>query len=224
MESKYIRFKKTAIQLRLKGFSYTEINNALDCSIPKSTLSTWFSKSLTSEKLKATILQTNKNKGIRSALLTKRKNREAHLNDIYNKISYLEKVLENKDVAKISLAVLYLGEGAKRKSSLMFGNSNPEIIRLFLKLLRFCYEIDDNKFRCTVQCRADQNVKELENYWSEITKISPNKFYRAQVDKRTIGKQTKNNNYKGVCRIDYFSSAILNEIVKISEAICKSGI
>lgn len=78
---------------------------------------------------------------------------------------------------------------------------------MFLKLLEYCfYDYDVNKIRCTVQCRADQNTKELEKYWHTVTHVPKRHFYKTRVDKRTFGKKTLNKNYKGVLRIVYLSS------------------
>jgi hypothetical protein len=38
------------------------------------------------------------------------------------------------------------------------------------------------------------------------TNIPERLFYKARIDPRTIGKETKNKNYKGVLRIDYLST------------------
>jgi len=101
----------------------------------------------------------------------------------------------------------------------MFGNSDPPIITLFLSLLRRCYNIDENKFRCTLQCRADQNIPKLEKFWSQVTKIPMPQFYKARIDPRTIGKPSRKPDYKGVCRIDYFSGDIFMELKQIMEVI-----
>ena len=111
------------------------------------------------------------------------------------------------------MVILYLCEGSKHnKASPCFGNSNPDIIRLFLKLLRACYPIDERKFRCTVQCRADQDIEALMLFWSKTTLIPIEQSYRPRIDKRTIGVPTKKVDYKGVCRIDYLSTAVYNEV------------
>ena len=116
--------------------------------------------------------------------------------------------------------MLYLGEGAKnQRGSLMFGNSDPFIISLFLYLLRYCYNIDESKFRCTLQCRADQNSRKLEKFWFQITKIPLSQFYKARIDPRTIGKPSKKLEYKGVCRIDYFSAEIFTELTQIANIV-----
>lgn len=95
------------------------------------------------------------------------------------------------------------------------------MIGLFLKLLRQCYEIDEKKFRFTLQCRADQNVKKLEDYWSKVTRIPLSQCFKVQIDPRTIGKPSKKKDYKGVCRIDYFSAHIDTELKIIVIIISK---
>lgn len=218
--------KKKAILLRKGGKTYSEINKALDISIPKSTISYWF-KNITLSKKQKKRIDENISKNIKlaqkKALLVNKKNRQNYLQSVHNRVKHLDAILLNRDVAKIALAMLYLGEGSKTdRGSLMFGNSDPEIIKLFLRLLRECYVLDESKFRCTVQCRADQNVKKLGKFWSNITEIPLNLFYKAQVDSRTIGKVSRKINYKGVCRIDYFSADIFNELTEVSRVICKS--
>jgi len=159
-------------------------------------------------------------KGLAVALLVNKKKREDYLKSVFDRNKHLSAMLKNKDVAKIILAVLYLGEGAKnRGGSLVLGNSDPNIINLFLKLLRFCYKVDETKLRCTLQCRADQKIKSLENFWSKITDIPPARFYKAQIDPRTIGKASKKLDYKGVCRIDYFSADIFTDLMEIGKIL-----
>ncbi len=228
MESKYINFKLAAISLRKSGHTYGEIKKALDADIPKSTLFCWLHKiNLTdtaTSRLKSAA-ENNIKKAHLLALKSNKEKRTTHLAKIATSIEHLKKIKRDRNVAKIILAVLYLGEGGKSgRSSLMLGNSDPAIIKLFLALLRQNYPIDETKFRCTVQCRADQDIPKLEKFWSEITDISPSNFYKARVDARTIGKKSKKPAYKGVCRIDYFSADTFNEIKMIMEIVCDLGI
>lgn len=215
--------KQKAISLRKSGKTYSEIIQRLNFIVPKSTLSGWFKNIKLSEtqnkRIKEKILK-GWAKARRVAIETNKIKRERYLKGVEERILHLTDKLKNKDTAKIALAMLYLGEGSKDpRRGLMFGNSNPTVIKLFLKLLRYCYKIDENKFRCTVQCRADQNTKALEIFWSKITKISPAKFYKTQIDYRTVGKPSKKVEYKGVCRINYFSNDIAYELKDIIEVI-----
>lgn len=227
MSAQFTHLKKEATALRKAGKTYTEIIKKLKVPVPKSTLSLWCKDIIFSSKHKkriAKIITNNLNRGRAMVLISNKIKREKYLQEVYNRISHLGKLIKNKNIAKISLAVLYLGEGSKTRSSIMFGNSDPMIISLFLRLLRYCYKIDEGKFRCTLQCRADQDIQKLEKFWSNITNIPFSKFYKARVDPRTIGKISKNPEYKGVCRIDYFSADIFNELTKVIEAINKSGL
>lgn len=225
MNRKEIKNKVTI--LRKKGKTYSEINKILCLKIPQSTLSNWCNKIELSDKQRKRIENIIKNKITKSreiALAVNREKRIKYLQSVEDRIKYLTPIFKDIRVAKIALAMLYLGEGSKtHRGSLMFGNSDPNIIKLFLGLLRFVYKIDENKLRCTVQCRADQNVNTLERFWSQLTKIPKSRFYKAQIDIRTIGKKSLKVDYKGVCRIDYFSGDLFTEIMKIGELLIENG-
>ena len=76
--------------------------------------------------------------------------------------------IHDTNIAKIALAMLCLGEASKWSFShrgFCLGSSDYRIITLFLKLLRICFrDFNITKIRCTVQCRADQNIIELQKY------------------------------------------------------------
>ncbi len=223
---KSLQYKNQVIKLRKKGMTYAEIQSILNMSIPKSTLSHWCKniKVPDSYKKKLKDLQDNNLYKARVAALQvlKEKNNNRD-NKLFENNKHLSVCLLNKDVAKIILSILYLEGTRKQRSSLTFGNSDPLIISLFLKTLRFVYKIDESKFRCTLQCRADQNIDDLQNFWSNITSIPLNKFYKARIDPRSVGKESKNLNYKGVCRINYFSAEIFNELMIIIKIIGKNN-
>ena len=213
-----LKLKEKATKLREKGKTYLEIQKILKVLIPKSTLSYWCHSIPLPLDYQRRIQDYNKfnlSKARKIALGVIKAKREKYLQSVAGRNKHLVTALKNKDTAKIVLAVLYLGEGAKnyKRGSIMFGNSDPFIINLFLYLLRYCYDIDESKFRCTLLCRADQNIKKLEKFWSQITKIPSSRFYKARIDPRTIGKPSKKLDYKGVCKIDYFSADLFIELM-----------
>jgi len=79
--------------------------------------------------------------------------------------------------------------------------------------------MDDTKFRVRIQCRFDQSIKDLENYWENITSINRKQFYPTYIDKRTKGKPTLKKDYKGVCTIHYFDRKIQLELIYLADAI-----
>jgi hypothetical protein len=218
--------EEKVVELRKEGRTYSEIKKILRTDVSKSTLSYWCKDirlSKESQDRIQEIIRKNREKARATALITNKIKRDRYLKSIIIRNKYLRKVIRNKDTAKIALAMLYLSEGSKdlKRGSIMFGNSDPLIISLFLRLLRKCYRIDENKFRCTLQCRADQNIKRLEKFWSKATNVPLSQFYKARIDYRTLGKPSKKSDYKGVCRIDYFSAEIFIELMQVAKIIYK---
>jgi NMD protein affecting ribosome stability and mRNA decay len=221
-----IVLRQHAEQLRRKGKTFSEIKSLLKINIPKSTLSYWCRNVPVPKSYHAKVQRLNKLNFAKAQQISsknRREQRESFIKDIDSKNEGLLKFFaENEYSRMLSLAVLYLAEGSKTRSSVMFGNSDPAVIVMFVNLMRECYKLDERKFRCTLQCRADQDIKRLEKFWSKTTKISLKQFYKARVDKRTLGQISKKQDYKGVCRIDYFSSVVDLELRRVAQQMLES--
>ncbi len=210
--------------LRKKGNTYSEINKALSVKIPKATLSYWckgVTLSVAAQKRIALLSAKNLERGRGRALEHKRLRRAEFVDNIKrDNRPVVDLMQSNMEAKKAVLAVLYLAEGSKtNRASIMFGNSNPTTVKLFVELLRACFYIDESKFRATVQCRADQDPVALRKFWSKTIKIPESSFYKPHIDQRTNGKPTRKKDYKGVCRIDYFSSKLDFELKCIAGLI-----
>lgn len=221
----YKKLKNQARLLRSDGKTYSEIKKILGVNIPKSTLSNWCRNiklpNWYEEKIKK-LNKKNFNKARKIAWANNQKKREDFLKSIENEaiknISHL-----NKANLKIILAILYLGEGAKWKghSGLMLGSSDPNIILLYILLLNKCYGIKIQQLKCRISYRADQNLKNLEYFWSKLTGIPTNNFYKTKPDPRTIGKKTLKKEYKGVCVVTCKGSHIQLELEHITILLLK---
>ena len=207
---------ESAIACRAKGLTYPEIQKKLGRRIPKGTLSHWLRGVTPPASYARKIRQLNLdalNLGRRRAVVSNRRRRRFYLDGVRDRNRGLLKLLKRLGVAKLVLAAFYLAEGAKKnRGSLTFANSDPGIIACFLRLLRKVYPVEESKFRCTVLCRADQNTEQLNLFWSRVTRVPFGQYYGARVDARTRGKVTENKDYKGVFRIDHFSSKIYDEL------------
>lgn len=220
MDRKIVRGK--ARRLRAKGKTYAEINSTLKTNIPKGTLSGWCKGVKLPEWYRGRIEELNKrnfSNAQKASIAARRFKRKKLLEDIDLKNKSLLPFLENKEVLKAILAMLYLGEGSKWKShrGLMLGSSDPDIIRLYIKLLSACYGKEAREMKCRISYRADQNIKHLEKYWSEITNIPLVNFYKTKPDPRTIGRPTRNIEYKGVCVIMSAGTEIQLELESIAK-------
>lgn len=208
--------------LRAKGNTYSEIKQALHISMPKSTLSNWCQGIILPDWYNIKITKLN-HKNLKKAQLAAwasiKKQRQEYLKKIQIETNLILKKI-NQESLKIALAMLYLGEGAKWKShsGLMLGSSNPSLILLYIFLLHKCYKISPIQLKCRVSYRVDQNIRQLEKYWSMITKIPQENFYKTKPDPRTKGKITKKVDYYGVCVLTCAGAKIqleLEEIAKI---------
>lgn len=208
--------------MRAGGSTYREICNKINVDIPKSTLTYWCKNTRLprSYQLKIRRLNVAHLKNARTKAVVANKSRRL---DVYDEIkninSHISLHIRELPTAKIALAMLCLGEATKYPNPFCFGNANPKIIQLFLKLLEKSYNFDERKVRCTVQCRADQNTLKLEHYWANITNIPSTQFYRTRIDKRTIGKPTVKDNYFGVLRINYLDTRVQLELESLAELL-----
>ncbi len=199
--------------LRVGGKTYSEIKSFLGLQIPKSTLSSWCKNvalpSWYEDRIKELNLKSFR-RAQQLALVSNKLKLEKRKKDLERDNKDLVKYLKDKNILKIILAVLYLGEGSKWKShsGLMLGSSDPNIIVLYIKLLENCYGLLPGQLKCRISYRADQDISALEKYWSKITGIPPSNFYKTIPDPRTVGKPTKKLDYKGVCVIMGGSSTI----------------
>ncbi len=206
------KLKNQVRNLRSRGLTYREICTQIKHHIPKGTLSSW----LKDVPLSSDYYQKIKDLGYDNIYKAQAHNKKAlseRLNQLRDKNIDLVQYI-NKPVGKLLLATLYWCEGNKYPGSrcLRFGNSDSKMITLFITLLRQCYQIDESKFRMTIQCRSDQNQVDLSAYWTTITGIPSTQQYKSRVDSRSIGKSTLKLNYRGVCVIDYFDTNLQCEL------------
>jgi hypothetical protein len=147
-----------------------------------------------------------------------RKARLARIKAAYEQAEAFLTTLESQhQVNHIAAAMLYLAEGAKSEGCFMFANSNPDVIRYWLYLLRNSFPIDESKFCLHIMARADQDGEELLQYWMEVTRI--NRSIKTHVDTRTEGKPTKRNDYKGVCKVVYHDVALRRYLDAVAQGL-----
>ena len=221
---------KTALRekvrkLRSRGKTYTEIQQALGISLPKSTLSDWCQGVILPDWYTAKIRDVNNKNFTKAqtiAWASLRHKREMFLDKVRREAKVVIKKLSLESL-KIVLAMLYLGEGTKWKShsGLMLGSSDITVVLLYTLLLKKCYKIKPSQLKCRISYRADQNIHELERYWASVTGILEENFYKTKPDPRTIGKKTEKTDYKGVCVISCAGSHIQLELEEIAELLLK---
>lgn len=112
---------------------------------------------------------------------------------------------------------LYWGEGTKsNKVSVRLGNTDPNLVRYFLKFLSIIYKIDKEKLHFGLQVFSDMTPQKALSFWCRSLGVSPSQFYKKIVvtPSRGAGTYRKKIPY-GVITV-YFNNK------KLRDTICQS--
>jgi len=137
---------------------------------------------------------------------------------------YLKKRLSAKD-KKLKLAgvFLYWAEGAKangKNCSVDFANSNPEMIKIFVRFLREICGVDEKRLRVFLYCYADQDIENIKNYWYSLTNIPKSQFSKPYVKKDFLPEKSGKMKY-GLAHIRYADKKLLYQIDNWIKEYCK---
>ncbi|MDO8618985.1 MAG: hypothetical protein Q7R49_03535 [Candidatus Daviesbacteria bacterium] len=223
MRSKWFEIKPKALELRTNGTSLREVERLL--KIPKSTLSGWFRdvKLSSQQELK---LRNNwviaLSKARLKAVVWHNSQKRIRLNDAEKQADAVLSLINPKDksILELTLALLYIGEGFKTSSGTGMGNSDPLILKFFIKALSECYDFDVSKISCELHLRADQNADIVRKYWSKELNLPLTSFRSISIDKRTVGSSTYPT-YNGVCVIRCGNIAIQRRLIFLAKKYCE---
>ncbi len=219
--------KTKAVDLRKQGYSLYELRDLL--SVRLATIQGWVKHVQLSPKAKKRIrwriLEGGKVARARAEAANRQKIENWKQGIQKNSRREISQRYLSRDFGRILCATLYACEGSKYPSARMlgFGNSDPQIIRFFLNLLRACFAIDEKKFRCEILYRCDQDWNILKRYWSRVTDIPSHQFYRGKPDERTRGKPTLREDYRGVCYVKYLNTTLQFTLQSIGEALMENA-
>jgi hypothetical protein len=77
---------------------------------------------------------------------------------------------------------LYWGEGTKaNKHSVRLGNTDPELLRTFIRFLTDLFGIDKTSLRFGLQIFTDININEALRYWTTELEADLSQFYKVHV-------------------------------------------
>ncbi len=128
-----------------------------------------------------------------------------------------------KAYAESILAMLYWGEGFKgnensKMGTFDFANSDPVMVRVFMKAFRDVYNFDKKKLRAYIYCYSNQDTPSIINFWSKLTKIPKAQFTKPYVrnDSRVNARVMKH----GLIHIRYHDKKLLINIKNLIECVC----
>lgn len=198
------KLRNKAENLRKKGFSIKQIAKKLGVS--SSTVSIWCKSVKLTPELIAELEKRYRDPyyGKRYDNILKQKQKRLKIIETL-KIDGINKIgkLNKRDWFILGVA-LYWAEGFKKDARLGFANSDPAMIKIFLKwLIEICAVPKDAiRLRVGINIEHKYRIEEIQNYWSELTGIPVNNFQKPYFQKFIWKKEyTNKNDYFGVLRI-----------------------
>ena len=110
------------------------------------------------------------------------------------KAKQLVKTLSSKEKT-IFISALYWGEGNKKDFNLL--NSDPNLIKVFVRGLRALFNIKKGEFKISIRIYEDLDKNKCLKFWSKITGISINKITNVDV----LRGRKKGKLIHGMCRV-----------------------
>ena len=185
-----VKEKNQARELRLKGLSVNEIREKLN--VAKSSVSIWVRDiQLSEDQLQGLSIRGRSKKSIEKRRKARLANERAKRAKVIARAKEEFTSLVGSPLFLTGVS-LYWSEGGKTKRSLVrLDNSDPEMIKVFMRFLREFCEVPEEKFRGHIHIHSHLAVEKAEHYWSEITKIPINQFFKtySKPSKASKGKR-----------------------------------
>lgn len=122
-----------------------------------------------------------------------------------------DNLLPEEENLRIAGVMLYWGEGTKSGNSVVFTNSDPDMIMLFLRFLRVICGVDEDRLRLLLHLYSDQNEKDMKLFWSKVTSISLDQFSKTYIHEKKKGVYKKISKY-GTISLRYSDKELLKII------------
>jgi transposase-like protein len=112
--------------------------------------------------------------------------------------------------------MLYWAEGARSRHSVLFTNSDPEMVGLFVRFLQTSFDQEVDRYRLTCNLFADHasRQKEIERFWLATARLPRTCLCKSTVNHYSPYSQKKRKNKLpyGTCRIALHSTEIAQTI------------
>lgn len=216
-----IRDHEKALSLRKQGMSYSQIRKTLKVS--KSTLSIWLHEMPLSEERIRELQRRGWEKNeaaLERFRNTMRRKREERLKEIY-KIQKKKFLPLNNCSFFIAGLFLYWGEGTKcRRDGLSISNTDPSVIRFFIRWLNKSLNIPREKMRVGLHLYKDMNIDREMKFWSKLLSIPLQQFIRPYIKKTSSERINHKGGFgHGTCNLRINSVSIAEKIFMTLKAI-----
>lgn len=198
------KLKQKARTLRIQGFGVKTIARTIGVS--SSTVSLWCKDIMLSPEQIEELQRRARDPYYGLRYMNVQRQKEKRLKLITSLLKQGAKEVGKLTKRELFIAgiALYWAEGFKKDSRLGFANSDPTMIKFFLRwLIQYCQvPKEDIRLRVTLNISHKERVQIVEKHWSVVTNISLSQFQKAFFQQTVWKKEyTKPEEYFGVLRI-----------------------
>ena len=205
--------KSKARELRKKGYSVRQIEEKL--SVSRSSVSLWCRDIILADDLVDKLYLNKKTGALKGSYVASQNKIKARKQAEKRFIERGKKtvgLLSNRDLF-ISGIALYAAEGEKTGGTMGLSNSDPRIIKLFLKWLRQFFEVPEEKLRASLYLHDNLDELAAKKYWSKITKVPLTQFCKTFVVKNKYNSFRHSKHVNGVLRVRVSDINLLRQIL-----------
>jgi hypothetical protein len=111
--------------------------------------------------------------------------------------------------------MLYWAEGSKRRNTVVFVNSDPHMLRLFIRFLEECFDVPRDRFAFSINCYVNNglDIESIEAWWLDELQLPRTVLRKHVVNNPSVSsKQQKRNLPYGTARLVLHSTFVLQSI------------
>ena len=120
------------------------------------------------------------------------------------------------DLLHLAGCMLYWAEGSKARNQLRFANSDPEMVRFFVRFLRKCFRLRPDEIRITCNLFADhrRRQREIEDFGLETVGLPASSLGPSTVNvySKHSGRKRLNKLPYGTCRVTVSRTRVTQHI------------
>jgi hypothetical protein len=122
-----------------------------------------------------------------------------------------------RDPTRLHLAgcMLYWAEGSKDRNAVMLTNSDADMLALFVRFLRECYDVAPERMALSVNCHLNNGLElaEIEAWWLKRLGLPAASLRKATVNAPSRASRWRRNVLVyGTARVSVYSTAIVQSI------------
>ena len=118
-----------------------------------------------------------------------------------------------EDHLKAMALGLYLTEGStKSKHSVRFSNSNPALVKIFVKFLKVICGVEADKIKMSLIVYPNISIKKTKEYWSQFLNLAVTQFTKTTVLKKRNHASSKKHSEIGTITIYVHNTKLVGMI------------